>query len=264
MDILKKIIEQKKIEITQHKLKLSRLDLEGMPYFSRKSQSLSENISNQNFGVIAEIKRKSPSRGSINSTVIPKELSEKYAAAGVAGISILTDAPFFGGSLEDLNDVRSVVQTPLLRKDFIIDEYQLFEAKAYGADAILLIAEALDKKHLHELALIANSLGMEVLMELHSLDQLDKFNEEVSILGVNNRDLKTQKTSIQTSIDLYSYLPSSVVKITESGITDAKELYKLNKIGYQGALIGTSIVGDKNPGDKIKALQQFNSIGHEV
>lgn len=264
MNILEQIIKQKKSEVAKHKAQFSRRELEEFPHFNRECNSLAQNITKHDFGIIAEIKRKSPSRGNINTNVIPEEIAKNYAASKVAGISVLTDTPYFGGNLKDLENVRTVVTTPLLRKDFIIDEYQLFEAKAYGADAILLIAEALDKKHLHELALIANSLGMEVLMELHNIDQLDKFNEEVSILGVNNRDLKTQVTSIQTSIDLFTYLPKNVVKITESGINDPKELITLNKTGYQGALIGSSIVGNHNPAEKIKQLQEFKTVGYEA
>jgi indole-3-glycerol phosphate synthase len=173
----------------------------------------------------------------------------------VAGISILTDNKYFGGHYLDLLEVKKEVDTPILRKDFIVDEYQIFESKAMGADCILLIASVLEKQHLKDLALIANSLGLEVLMEIHDHRELEKFNDEISILGVNNRDLKKQVTDLSISETLRPYLPNNITLISESGIKTSKETEHLYNIGFHGALIGESIVGNEDPSAKIESLQ---------
>jgi indole-3-glycerol phosphate synthase len=257
MNILNQILEYKRSEIEARKKVRSIRQLEQSPYFSLPKRSLAQAIISADPGIIAEIKRKSPSRGEINSTLDPRELAREYELAGAAGISVLTDYPYFGGTLEDLTQVRNSISLPILRKDFIIDEYQIFEAKAIGADAVLLIAEALEKAHLHHLAIIASSLGMEILMEIHSLDQLDKFNDEIDILGVNNRNLKTQFTDLNTSITIKPFLPKNTVLITESGISNQEELKTLLNLGYHGALIGTSIVGHESP---MKMIKQYTGV----
>lgn len=254
MDILKEIIENKKLEVAEKKKEKRISILEQSPYFEAAVRSLKQSIEQKEFGIIAEFKRKSPSKGQIIKDLTPLYCAETYQKSGAAGMSILTDFTYFGGKSEDLTKVREETAIPLLRKDFIIDEYQIFEAKALGADCILLIAEALEKRQLHEFTIIAKSLGLEVLMELHTLDQLEKFNEEIDILGVNNRDLKKQQTNIQASLDLYNYLPKEVLKISESGIYTANDIALLAQKGYQGALIGTSILESANTANKLEEL----------
>ena len=255
MNILTEIVANKRQEINRFKKQVSRKNLEDSEFFNLECKSLSESIREKNFGIIAEIKRKSPSAGVIRTDLQPRILGKRYEDSGVAGISILTDNKYFGGHYLDLLEVKKEVETPILRKDFIVDEYQIFESKAMGADCILLIASVLEKQHLKELALIANSLGLEVLMEIHEHSELEKFNDEISILGVNNRDLKRQVTDLLISENLRPYLPSNVTLISESGIKTSKETEFLASLGYQGALIGESIVGNENPSTKIKSLQ---------
>jgi len=255
MDILTEIIANKRQEISRLKKQVSRKNLEDSEFFSLECKSLSESIRDKNFGIIAEMKRKSPSAGAIRTDLQPKVLGKRYEDSGVAGISILTDNKYFGGHFLDLMEVKKEVETPILRKDFIVDEYQIFESKAMGADCILLIASVLEKQHLKELALIANSLGLEVLMEIHEQSELEKFNDEISILGVNNRDLKKQVTDLLISENLRPFLPNDITLISESGIKTPLETQYLSSLGYHGALIGESIVGDDNPSAKIESLQ---------
>jgi indole-3-glycerol phosphate synthase len=261
MNILNEIIAHKKIEVARKKKEIRIATLEQSESFSQDIRSLRKSISAKDFGIIAEFKRKSPSKGVIIKEDSPLETARNYQSAQVAGMSILTDNKYFGGNNEDLTAVRKELDLPLLRKDFIIDEYQIFEAKSIGADCILLIAEALEKTQLLEFSIIAKSLGLEVLMELHSLDQLEKINSEIDILGVNNRDLKKQKVNIQNSLDLFSFLPKDVLKISESGIYTNEQIKILADKGFKGALIGTSILESGDAIEKIKALtNELNTV----
>lgn len=254
MNILDQILAQKVHDIQVEKNNFPLHVLQSEPYFSRTPLSLKARLNHSSLGIIAEIKRKSPSMGAINTALDPIAVAKMYEACGVAGISVLTDATYFGGSLEDLKTIRAHVTTPLLRKEFIIDEHQLLTAKAFGADCILLIAEALTHEQVKNLAQAARELKLEVLMEVHSEDQLDKLTPDVSILGVNNRDLKLQKTDLSISKTLFAKLPKDLVCITESGINTAEELQEMANIGYKGALIGTAIIGNENPATKLKEL----------
>jgi indole-3-glycerol phosphate synthase len=256
MNILDQILLQKKDDIILEKKNYPISSLKDFPNFKRTTNSLKNSLLEKKFGVIAEIKRKSPSMGNINTSLDPVQMATLYKNAGVAGISVLTDKTYFGGSLNDLENIRKAVTTPLLRKEFIIDEHQLITAKAFGADCILLIAEALDKQQVLDLAKTATEIGLEVLLEIHSLDQLDKLNDYVTILGVNNRDLKQQKTDLTISKNIYTHLPKNLPLITESGIKTVEELEEMAAIGFQGALIGTSIVGNKNPAEQLNKLCQ--------
>ena len=260
MNILDQILAQKTEDVIFEKKNYPLSYLTESTYFDRTCISLKKNLQTLKFGIIAEIKRKSPSMGDINTALNPIEIASMYEQAGVAGISVLTDHHYFGGSLSDLSDVRAHVNIPLLRKEFIIDEYQILTAKAFGADCILLIAEALEKKQLFDLAQVAHKLGLEVLMEIHSLEQLEKINEYITILGVNNRDLKQQKTDLQISKQLFPFLPKDMVTITESGIQTPKDLEEMASIGYQGALIGSSIVGNTDPKEQLARLCNAMSI----
>ena len=240
--ILNTIVDVKRKEVDATKAKLRYSDFEQFEHFNRTCLSLKAELLKQNFGIIAELKRKSPSAGIINATLDIQKQGEYYANSNVAGISCLTDSTFFGGSLDDLILLRKSVNVPILRKEFIIDEFQLFESKAHGADAILLIAEILSAEEITHFTIIAQSLGMEVIVEAHDKLNLKKVNENVDIIGINNRDLHLQKTDIQTSRDLFDFLPDNVVCISESGIKSKDEIYELDKIGYHGALIGESIL----------------------
>ncbi|MBL4862746.1 MAG: indole-3-glycerol-phosphate synthase [Crocinitomicaceae bacterium] len=256
--ILNTIVDNKRHEVAELKKKYTYADFEDSPYFSEKTRSLKRHILNQNFGIIAEIKRKSPSAGEIRSEINVVEQGQFYEQNQVAGISCLTDHTFFGGSTDDLKELRRNVSIPVLRKEFIIDEIQLFESKAIGADAILLIAEVLQPEEALHFTIMAQSLGLEVLMECHDRANLAKINDLVDIVGVNNRDLHLQKTDIQTSIDLFDFLPKDKVCITESGIRSYSELLELSKVGYKGALVGESILKHANPGVFVQSLQSLN------
>lgn len=242
INILNKIVAQKLKEVASLKERNSFSSYEKSRFFDQKTRSITEALNKTSFGIIAEIKRKSPSVGNIKESLNPCEMAERYLKSGMSAISILTDNDFFGGSNQDVIEVRKNVEIPILRKEFIVDEIQIFESKAIGADAILLIAEILTKRQIKDFTTCAKNVGLEVLMELHSLEEIDKIYDEIDILGVNNRNLKTQQTSVENSVLLMPYLPSSRVKISESGIKTREELEMLSKLGFQGALIGESIL----------------------
>ena len=254
MNILDKIIANKRKEIEQAKQFCSIAQLERTKYFSRDTISLKQSLKNSTKpGIIAEFKRKSPSKGIINDYVKVKEVTKGYCEAGAAGLSVLTDEMFFGGKAEDLHQAR-INNIPILRKDFMVDEYQIFEAKAWGADVILLIAEALTKEEVLTLAKLAKSINLDVLMEIHSEDQLAKMNPYLDIVGVNNRNLKTFEVSIQTSIDLFTKIPDDFVKISESGISSVENIKTLYEIGFKGFLIGENFMKTEVPGIACKSF----------
>ncbi len=257
--ILDTIIDQKRIEVTNRKEQTSISELEQLPLFTSKTRSLRDSLRGNKFGIIAEMKRKSPSAGSIHEDLDPVKQAHLYANAGAAGISVLTDEPFFGGTLADLEAVANSTSIPVLRKDFIIDEYQLFEAKAYGADVVLLIAEALTKEQAFHFTIMAKQLGLEVLMECHDRKYLDRYNDEVDIYGINNRNLHLQKTDLKTSFEMINFLPEDVICISESGIKNRGDIMDLSATGYQGALIGESILKQQSPDKFIKSLQLDHS-----
>ncbi len=249
--ILDKIAENKRQEIAVLKSKYKLSDFESMLFFHQETRSLSNAIQQQEFGIIAEFKRKSPSAGDIRMAADPLDVVANYQKAGAAAISCLTDTAYFGGSMRDLEIIREFTKLPVLRKDFIIDEIQLFEAKAHGADAVLLISELLDPEHAKQLTIIAQSLGMEVLMEAHDRAHLEKINDLVDVIGINNRDLHAQKTDIETSIQLFDYLPKDRLCISESGVKAAADLERLQATGYHGALVGESLLKTDNPASLI-------------
>lgn len=257
LNILDKIIATKYKEVAQSLQERSQKELESMPLFGRECISLKTNLlrAPKGVGVIAEHKRASPSKGVINKDLTLEEVIQGYTANGAAGISVLTDQEYFGGTLNDLREARSSTHLPLLRKDFIVDAYQLVEAKAFGADVVLLIAAQLTPEHLKELARIAKSLGLEVLMEVHTPEELDKnLIAEVDMVGVNNRNLKTFEVDLNTSIELSEMIPSAYAKISESGIYTAKDISTLKSYGYNGFLIGESFMRTNNPGNALKEL----------
>lgn len=240
--ILNTIVDLKRHEVAKAKSKIRYSDFEQFDNFNRTCLSLKTELLKSNFGIIAELKRKSPSAGIINADLNIQKQGEYYEKSNVAGISCLTDSNFFGGSLDDLTLLRTSVNVPILRKEFIIDEFQIFEAKAYGADVILLISEILSAEEILHFTIIAQSLGMEVIVESNNKTNLEKMNDHVDIIGINNRDLHIQKTDIQTSRDLYKFIPNNAICISESGIKSKDELFELDKIGFNGALIGESIL----------------------
>ena len=248
MNILEKIIAHKEKEVAERKSLYPVPLLEKSIYFQTPVVSLKKYLKREDLlGVIAEFKRKSPSKGNINPYAKVEEVSIGYMQAGASALSVLTDKEFFGGNLADLTEARKFNFCPILRKDFVIDEYQLIEAKSAGADVVLLIAACLTTEKLHTLAATAKNLGLEVLMEIHEEAELEKLNSDIDVLGVNNRDLKVFKTDIQQSVRLASLIPKEQVKISESGIKTAEDLLLLIEAGYDGFLIGEQFMKHANP-----------------
>lgn len=248
MTILDKIISQKRIAVDVAKEKNPAKKLEESNYFKRTTLLLTDFIVNPNkTGIIAEFKRKSPSKGIINSDAGIEEVTTGYFRSGASALSILTDNEFFGGTAADLSRARELNPIPILRKDFIIDEYQIIEAKAIGADAILLIAAALTKDQTKDLARFAQSLQLQVLLEVHNAHELDHLNEYVNIAGVNNRDLKTFSVDTDISVRLVNEIPSEFLKISESGISSPLTIKMLRSYGYQGFLIGEFFMRTPDP-----------------
>lgn len=249
MTILEKIIANKKVEVNLRK-KLFPLDFwEKSPLFERDTYSITSLLRSKRTGIIAEHKRRSPSKQNINSSLSVIDVAKGYEAAGVSGMSILTDGKYFGGSLEDLNLARAVTQLPLLRKEFIVDEYQVLEAKAHGADLILLIAAVLSRKEIESLSNFAQSLGLEVLLEVHNLEEIEKsIMPSLNLLGVNNRNLKTFEVNLDTSRELAEKIPSDFIKVSESGISKTESIRDLKKYGYQGFLVGENFMKTEDPG----------------
>jgi indole-3-glycerol phosphate synthase len=255
MTILGNIIENKKKELSLLKKLTSISDLEKALFFDRKVISLTENLLDKGkTGIVAEFKRKSPSRGIINSYSQVEEVTTGYFAEGASGISILTDTQFFGGSKADILQVREKGVFPVLRKDFIIDEYQVIESKSIGADVILLIAAILTEKEVARFSALARSLGMEVVLEIHDPAELSKVNSHINIIGVNNRNLKTFEVNTEISERLIKEIPDGFLKISESGITSGNIIEKLRFSGYNGFLIGDKFMSSADP---VMAFSEF-------
>lgn len=249
MTILDQIINDKTKEVELRKKAFPTSYWEQSPMFDRKGISMSQRIQASPSGIIAEHKRRSPSRDNINSSLSVQTVAQGYEKAGVCGMSVLTDQKYFGGSLEDLTAARAVCQLPLLRKEFIIDPYQLIEAKAHGADVILLIAAVLDRTQIKHLSETAQSLGLEVLLEVHNREELDKaIMPSLDMLGVNNRNLKTFEVSLETSKQLAEHIPDDFVKVSESGISSTAAIQSLKPYGFQGFLIGENFMKTNTPG----------------
>jgi indole-3-glycerol phosphate synthase len=253
MTILDTIVAAKKGYVEECKKSHSIHKLEGSVLFQRQPVSLKERlIQPGSSGIIAEFKRKSPSKGVINDKFSPEEVTFAYQNAGVAAVSILTDHDFFGGKASDLVNARKVLDIPILRKDFIIDEYQIIEAKSMGADLILLIASILDKQQIKAFASLARSLGLEILFEVHDREELNKVCDDVTLVGVNNRNLKTFLVDIRQSVELREHIPDNILKISESGIDSIDSIQMLKQVGYNGFLIGENFMKTSNPGDACK------------
>lgn len=247
MNILDTIVAQKKIEVAVRKQQTPVAELEKGYFFHHPVLSLTSFLLDPaKTGIIAEYKRKSPSKGIINDRATVEEVTTAYAANGASGISVLTDQEFFGGTLNDLVEA-TINEVPLLRKDFMIDEYQLFEAKAFGAEVILLIAACLSPAEVKAMARKARELGMEVLLEIHNEAELAHVCEDVNLVGVNNRNLKTFEVSIQTSLDLINKIPKEKPAVAESGISDVNTIVTLREAGFKGFLIGENFMKQPSP-----------------
>jgi indole-3-glycerol phosphate synthase len=257
-NILDKIVLKKREEIEAAKLKTNVEQLKKSNLFSRDCYVLRDFILDpKRTGIIAEFKRQSPSKGIINDRLSVEEVTNGYAAAGASALSVLTDRSFFGGKDEDLLEARKVNKLPLLRKDFMLDEYQIIEAKALGADIILLIAAILTPAEVRKLAKCAKDLGLNVLLEVHNREELDRsICDDLDAIGVNNRNLGDFSVSVQHSYDLVNHIPSRFLKISESGISDPKTINELRAAGFDGFLIGENFMKETDPG---KAMKEFVS-----
>jgi indole-3-glycerol phosphate synthase len=264
MNILDKIIARKKEEVADRKATVDEMRLSETPAFEREPYSLTEALRARHMegmaAIIAEFKQKSPSKGVIHAEADVQQTTTGYVDAGAAALSVLTDIDFFGGSDEKLKIARRTNRCPILRKDFTIDTYQITEAKALGADAILLIAAVLQPDEVQRLAAYAGALGLEVLLEVHNAEELQRtaLDQEIApyihVVGVNNRDLRTFDVSIQTSIKLAEQIPPDMVKISESGISDPQSIRTLMDHGYQGFLIGETFMKEADPAAACRAF----------
>ncbi|MDR0938162.1 MAG: indole-3-glycerol phosphate synthase TrpC [Mediterranea sp.] len=255
-DILSEIIANKRFEIDLQKRAVSVEQLaEGIGEAS-SVRSMAAALAASPTGIIAEFKRRSPSKGWINKAARPEEIVPAYAEAGATALSILTDEKFFGGSLKDIRAARPLVDVPILRKEFVIDEYQLYQARLVGADAVLLIAAALERERCAELIAKAHELGMEVLLELHGEEELNYIDPTVEMIGVNNRHLGSFVTNVDNSFRMASRLPREAVLVSESGISDPEVVGRLRAAGFRGFLIGETFMKTARPGE---ALRDFIS-----
>ncbi|MFD2542190.1 indole-3-glycerol phosphate synthase TrpC [Lacinutrix gracilariae] len=253
MDILQKIVTDKRIEVTLRKQLIPTKQLEQSILFERKTISLANKLKNSTSGIIAEHKRRSPSKQVINHNLNVFDVAKGYENAGVCGMSVLTDGKYFGGSLDDLLTARASCNLPLLRKEFIIDTYQILEAKAYGADVILLIAAILTRAEIKQFSEFAKSLHLDVLLEVHNQEELQKaIMPSLDMLGVNNRNLKTFKVSLETSKTISEQIPNDFVKVSESGISSVEAIQQLQPYGYKGFLIGENFMKTENAGNSAK------------
>jgi len=259
-DILDEIVTYKRIEVAEQKEQVPARKLyaavEKIMADGIEARSMAKVLNNDAHGIIAEFKRKSPSKGWIKEEGKPEVIPPSYEQNGAAALSILTDEKFFGGSMQFVRTARPLVNIPILRKDFVIDEYQLFQAREIGADAVLLIAADLKKQEVKMLTALAHELKLEVLLEMHSLEELDYAELDVDMLGINNRNLGTFHTDVQNSFQMISRLPENKVKVSESGINNPETIKLLREAGYRGFLMGEYFMKQPNPG---QALGDFIS-----
>ncbi|HTF17507.1 MAG TPA: indole-3-glycerol phosphate synthase TrpC [Chryseolinea sp.] len=262
MNILDTIIAHKRKEVVQRKEAFPIQALEQRPLFATRPFSMTQFIRNpEKSGIIAEFKRRSPSKGDINTKASVEQVTVGYAQAGASALSVLTDTEFFGGSTDDLVVARTFNQIPILRKDFTIDEYQILEAKSMGADAILLIAAALSPTAVRSLCATAHVLGLQVLLEVHNEDELQANRDnEADLIGVNNRNLKTFELNVEVSRRLAPMIPDHVVKVSESGIESVDTIVELRKHGYQGFLMGQNFMQRERPDLACKAFIEELSV----
>jgi indole-3-glycerol phosphate synthase len=248
MNILDRIIVHKKKEIEERKSLFPVKLMERSIFFNSPTVSFKKYLLRSDLnGIIAEFKRKSPSKGDINKYASVERTSIGYMQAGASALSILTDKEFFGGRNEDLTEARKFNYCPILRKDFVVDEYQIIEAKAIGADIILLLANVLTKEEIKAFAKMAQSLGLEILLEIREKEELDTVNEFITAVGVNNRDLKSFNVDISRSFELAGLIPDQFVKVSESGIDTVKSIFELRQAGFNGFLVGETFMRHGRP-----------------
>ena len=252
-DILSEIIANKRFEVDLQKQAISIEQLQEGISEVPTSRSMKQALASSASGIIAEFKRRSPSKGWIKEEACPEEIVPSYAAAGASALSILTDEKFFGGSLKDIRTARPLVEIPILRKDFIIDEYQLYQAKIVGADAVLLIAAALEPEKCNELAEKAHELGLSFLHHKCGYKNKDK---KIDMVGINNRNLGTFFTDVENSFRLAGQLPQDAVLVSESGISDPEIVNRLRAAGFRGFLIGETFMKTQQPGETLQNFLQ--------
>lgn len=253
MTILDKIISHKRKEVEEKKTRIPIMELEKSPYFHSTVFSLKKSLLDETkSGIIAEFKRKSPSKGVLNDKVTLVEVISGYADAGASASSVLTDKEFFGGSSEDIFAARKQIQIPILRKEFIIDEYQIIEAKSIGADAILLLANILSPTEVKRFSAVAKSIGLEILLEIREKQDLDAVNVLIDCIGVNNRNLRDFKVNVSQSFEMADLIPDKFIKVSESGIESPDMIRALRKAGYKGFLIGEAFMKHSNPAQACK------------
>jgi indole-3-glycerol phosphate synthase len=255
MNVLQKIIAHKKVEVAERQKYYPTRLLERSIYFDKTTFSLTDHLRRPDRqGIIAEFKRRSPSKGIINGLVSVEQVTTGYVQAGASALSILTDEHFFGGKNEDLTAARGLNSCPILRKDFTVTEYQIIEARSIGADAILLIAAVLSPEEVRKLSTFAHTLGLEVLLEIHDTDELGHICDTVNAVGVNNRNLATFTVDVQRSFELGAMIPSGFIKVSESGLSEPGTLITLRKAGFQGFLIGENFMKSNRPEEACKTF----------
>ncbi len=256
MTVLDRIVEDTREELGRRKRDVPLSRLEDARYFERTPLGFVEALRQNELAVIAEIKKASPSKGVIREEFEPRDIARMYEESGAAAISVLTEPLHFQGSLAHLASVRDVASVPLLRKDFIVDVYQLFEARAHGADAVLLIAAILDRPHIHDLLQAAAALELSALVEVYEQSEIEKIDfDEVSIVGVNNRDLRTFEVDIEHSLRVFRHVPQEIVRVSESGLSAAGELIHLYEEGVNAVLIGETFMRADDPGEALRRLR---------
>lgn len=257
MNILDRIVDDTLLETARRKTAVPISRLMDAPLFRRRTSSLEKALRGEDLAVIAEVKKASPSKGVIREDFDPVTIARGYEDAGAAAISILTEPQHFQGSLDHLLAVRESSTLPLLRKDFIVDLYQLYEARAAGADAVLLIAAILDGEQLHDLLEATRELEMSALVEVYEVRELDRIDfDEVSILGVNNRDLRTFEVDIDHSLRVFEHVPPDVVRVSESGLSTSADLVHLRRHGIDAVLIGETLMRRDDPGAALRRLRE--------
>ena len=254
-NILDKIVTKTKEKVAQRKAKISIKKLELSKNYKKKRYSLCSVLLTRQTNIIAEIKFCSPSQGNIHFNIEPEKIAKDYQQAGAVALSVLTEEDYFSGKMQHLSLARENTNIPILRKDFMIDEYQIVEARAIGADAILLIAASLSKEQIIKFTNLAHELELEVLLEVHSLEELENvFYDKVDILGVNNRNLKNLQVSLDTSLEIAGKIPKTHCKISESGISKPEHIHTLKLAGYNGFLMGEIFMKTKHPAQSLQGF----------
>ena len=257
VSILDDIVDDTRRLLTRRKKRVAVSDLEERPLFERDPLPLAPALRREELAVIAEVKKASPSKGVIRPDFDPVDIARQYVENGAAALSVLTEPQHFQGELDYLAQVRSVADVPILRKDFIVDPYQLVEARAYGADAVLLIAAVLDAQQLYDLHQAAGELGLSCLVELYDREELDKVDlDQAKVLGVNNRDLRTFDVDLDHALRIFEEVPPSLVRVGESGLRTAQDLVHLRRHGVDAVLIGETLMRARRPGEKLRSLRE--------